>query len=201
MIETAYVLLGAFVGGLLTYLTTLRTLYNHSVISERKAWREEIRKITLEIVENVEAQDSAKLKLLRNRLALRLNPEDPLDCNILECAIFQGGDKCNHEASKCSREDFVYRISLLLKHDWERAKLETSLWRKIFLQAKRKESNPNESRLKAKNPHTFKFFPIFLAIIAALLIVPFIVESSYLHSLFESWLSGLNLVLSTFRAE
>ena len=63
----------------------------------------------------------ARLLLLRHELTLRLNPNDPNDREILECvkqmATSNDGDK---------RQEFVDRVALLLKHDWERAKYEAN---------------------------------------------------------------------------
>ena len=200
MTEIAYVLLGAFVGGLLTYLTALRTLYNDSVVSERKAWRDRIREIALAVVESAQAQDFQKLNLLRHDLEIRLNPGDPKDIAILKCAILQSGDDNNCETSKKARDEFVSRVSILLKHDWERVKLETSLWKKYFFTSERPNYSENQNGPEVEEFRALKYSVIFVVIVAALFLVPFIVES-HLYPLAEGWLSGLSFILSFIRAE
>lgn len=193
MSEVAYVLLGAFIGGILTYFTTLRSLFNQSVVGERKGWRDEIRKITLEVIQAVENRGTRDLAALRHCLAMRLNPRDPEDNAILNCAILQGGETCD-----CAVEEFVSRVSILLKHDWERAKLETSFVKKYFVRAHR----PSYWMVK-RDPETAKFrkltrFGRFfaLAIVSVLLlIVPLIVEP-LLWPLVDSWQSGWSFIWS-----
>ena len=199
MSEVAYVLLGAFVGGILTYFTTLRTLFNQSVVNERKDWRDEVRKITLHVIQAVEKSGSRDLTALRHRLAMRLNPGDPEDNAILNCAILQGGETCD-----CAVDEFVSRISILLKHDWERAKLETSFAKKYFMRAHR----PSHCEVK-RGPETAKFrkftrfsrfFVPAISIIFFLLIVPLVVES-HLWPVFDRWQSGWLFIWSPMGAE
>lgn len=193
--DVAYVLLGAFVGGFLTYFTTLRTLFNQSVVTERKEWRDEVRKITLEVVQAVENGASRDLIALRYRLAIRLNPKDSDDNAILNCAILQGGETC-----ECAVDEFVSRVSILLKHDWERSKLETSFLEKHFVQPHR----PSFCEVKG-SPETAKFrklrfvAPVIVILLVAV-IVPLIAEP-HLSPLVESWQSGLNFIWSMTSAE
>lgn len=192
MSEVAYVLLGAFVGGILTYFTTLRTLFNQSVVGERKDWRDEVRKITLDVIKAVENRELRDLAALRHRLAMRLNPGDPEDNAILNCAILQGGATCAGAV-----DEFVSRISILLKHDWERAKLETSFVKKYFVRPNR----PSYCAAK-RGPKTAEFrkfihfswsFAAAIAVVIFLLIIPLIVEP-YLWPLVNRWQSGWSFI-------
>jgi hypothetical protein len=57
--------------------------------------------------------------LLRAKLALRLNPNDPDDQEIL--ALIAPGDDA------IRADEFNQRVGLLLKHDWERAKRDANI--------------------------------------------------------------------------
>lgn len=197
--EVAYVLLGAFVGGILTYFTTLRTLFNQSVVGERKDWRDEVRKITLDVVRAVENCGSRDLTALRHRLAMHLNPRDPEDNAILNCAILQGGETCD-----CAVDEFVSRISILLKHDWERAKLETSFAKKYFVRAHRPshcevKRDPKTAKFRKFTRFSWLFAPIIVVLIF-FLIVPLIVEP-HLWPLVDRWQSGWNFIWPPTGAE
>lgn len=199
MSEVAYVLLGAFVGGILTYFTTLRALFNQSVVGERKDWRDEVRKITLDVIQAVEDRGSRDLAALRHRLAMRLNPGDPEDNAILNCAILQGGATCD-----CAVDEFVSRVSILLKHDWERAKLETSFAKKYFVRPDRPrycalKRGPKTTVFRRLTRFSWLFAPIIVVLIS-LLIVPLIVEP-YLSPLIDRWQSGWSFIWPPAGAE
>lgn len=199
MSEVAYVLLGAFVGGILTYFTTLRTLFNQSVVGERQDWRDEVRKITLDVIQAVEDRGSRDLAALRHRLAIRLNPGDPEDNAILNCAILQGGATCD-----CAVDEFVSRVSILLKHDWERAKLETSFAKRYFVHPDRprycaSKRGPKTTEFRRLTRFSWLFAPIIVVLIF-LLIVPLIVEP-YLWPLVDRWQSGWSFIWPPTGAE
>jgi len=197
--EVAYVLLGAFVGGILTYFTTLRSLFNQSVVDERKDWRDEVRKITLDVIQAVEKGASRDLTALRHHLAIRLNPRDPNDNAILNCAILQGGETCD-----CAVDEFVSRVSILLKHDWERAKLETSFLKRHFVQPHRPsfcevKDSPETAKFR-KLTRFSRFFAPVIVILLLGVIVPLIAEP-HLSPLVERWKSGVNFIWSLIGVE
>jgi len=119
--------LGAFVGGLVTALVSLRIserkLAVENITQERKFWREKIRELLAAI--NSEFQkgqkfDKHKIQAFYVELQCRLNPHDERDRDILdvvwEMQTFEEGSAANIVLSE--------HVSLLLKHDWDRAKLE-----------------------------------------------------------------------------
>ena len=120
----------ALVVGVVTALVTLtageRKLTSDNVIQERKAWRVTIRRLTLEVYTSMVelSWDPSSLAKLRVELALNLNPHDLNDIEIIGLL-----DRLNL-GSGANVDEFVGRIALLLKHDWERAKWESSFFRK-----------------------------------------------------------------------
>jgi hypothetical protein len=62
------------------------------------------------------------LRKLRAEFLFLLNPHDVMDEAILRLIALDGRTKA---------EEFSERVRLLLKHDWERAKRESSLWRSL----------------------------------------------------------------------
>ncbi|TGU69958.1 hypothetical protein E4633_20285 [Geomonas terrae] len=110
-----------------------RTVQMEQVTKERTKWRENIRKLTEEIVATYLGHtptkpQAEKIATCRSRLATSLNPKDHSDNELLEHfdMLFKG-----------ERTDitlFTHRIALLLKHDWERVKWEcTPIYIKPFL--------------------------------------------------------------------
>jgi hypothetical protein len=115
--------IAAVVAGIVALLTSERQLAAENVIQERKNWREKIRDLAADVYHAINSgeSDENKFRELRAKLALRLNPHDAEDQKILELV-----------APDVSRADeFNQRVSLLLKHDWERAKRDASLWRLV----------------------------------------------------------------------
>jgi hypothetical protein len=112
--------IATIVSGLVTLLVSERRIAAENVIQERTKWRDKIRCLALEVHEAFAKNDAAKLKELLARLSLHLSPHDSEDQQIL--ALIASGDQNR-------AEEFTQRLALLLKHDWERAKYEASLWR------------------------------------------------------------------------
>jgi hypothetical protein len=133
----AVALLGASVGGILTYFTAIRGFYNTSVVAERKAWRDTVRDLSQRLSNALDSGNNPEIIFLRRELMVRLNPADRKDDEILE--------------SKTS-DELTLRVSVLLKHDWERVKLESSLWRWIFFEAQRPQEKFTKEHLE-----NFKF--------------------------------------------
>ena len=91
---------------------------------ERTKWREEVRGIA-ECVHDAMVngdEDGTDLNRLRNKLRIRLNPYHYKeagrdDGEIIESVLLPPDVDPLDQA-----EEFSYRIALLLKHDWDRAK-------------------------------------------------------------------------------
>lgn len=111
----------ALVSGLVSLRNSERKLVIENITQERTKWREKIREKNLQIHEAHQSKESGKIEAAGAELRLLLNPMDPLDRDILsEIAILK-----NSESTPQDMERFSIKLSLLLKHDWERAKQET----------------------------------------------------------------------------
>jgi len=121
------VIISAGVAGLVAVLTSERRIDAENVIQDRKNWREEIRKLSSTVFGILTRPDTAeregKLRDLRAEFALRLNPHEIMDQQILQLIAQDGTQRA---------EEFIERVELLLKFDWERAKRDASLWRRLF---------------------------------------------------------------------
>lgn len=97
-----------------------RKILIENITQERAKWREKIRAQTINVVKASSKRDDIWLDELKIVFATSLNPQSKKDREILQAI-----DKLknNHQPAK-DLEDFTLRISLLLKHDWERAKNE-----------------------------------------------------------------------------
>ena len=132
-------LLLTFIGGLVTAYVTLwnaeRKISIDNITKERAKWRDKIRELALEVHKAIELEDALKLSELKNQFRLNLNPTDEKDNNIL--ALINSAGKDKHKQA----EQFSLCVSYLLKHDWERAKLESKplFKRLVFLHSKESE--------------------------------------------------------------
>ena len=93
----------------------------NNIIKERKIWRDKLRDLVVEVVACTQRQDSQGIASAEASLVVLLNPVDKKDLAIIEAlnripAAWSG---------ECLQE-FMDRVSYLLKHDWERAKQETT---------------------------------------------------------------------------
>lgn len=97
------------------------TISIENITQERTKWREKVRKKALEVHDALIERNGKKLQQLRLEFKVILNPEDQED----ECIIkaIRLPDLPEERENSLSLE-FSKRVSLLLKHDWERAKLE-----------------------------------------------------------------------------
>ncbi len=117
----------ALVGGLVASAITLiiagKRIMIENVTTERKTWRKDIRLLASEIVEELIKQEPSQNAImeLRCRLRFKLNPYDAKDISIIECVQVWPPHCRAHMA-----ERFAVLVSLLLKHDWERAKEEAA---------------------------------------------------------------------------
>jgi len=103
--------IAAVISAWVSRVNSERKIYIDNITKERAKWRERIRRISSEYPG---ADETKKLKL-KIELTSRLNPYDPEDIQLLESFRSVTSD---------SAQELSIRISLLLKHDWERAKNE-----------------------------------------------------------------------------
>lgn len=133
-IETLLVsLFSGFAGSLITASITKSINEKNQklkyVTEERQKWRAEIREETTKLAKNLfynESNNESELERIKAFFKIRLNPIDDYDKDIIKKLENINRDTIN---------DFVLKISCLLKHDWERAKKEAKESNKIRMTA------------------------------------------------------------------
>lgn len=92
-----------------------------SITEERRKWRDKIRDIVAEVnaICLGEGPSSEKASVLEAELRVRLNPSDDDDNAIVKCLE----DIIESKSTKRLAE-FNKRTAIMLKHDWDRAKIE-----------------------------------------------------------------------------
>ena len=135
-ILTESVVVAALIAGLVSLRTTSRNIKVENVIKQRQAWRDKVRDKALAVHQSAMAKpkQGARLSELQLEFRLILNPLDSEDRDILKLI----SDLSATEITEVMLNEFGDRVALLLKHDWERAKLETNSapW-KLFRRKKR----------------------------------------------------------------
>lgn len=122
--ETFLTFIAGIVAAYVVFMNSERKIAIENITKERALWRETIRGIAGEIEALIRNNDENSLPAQKNRLRLLLNPKDKADNRILD--LVACGDKN-------AADDFSTEVAYLLKHDWERAKLESqSLVRRLI---------------------------------------------------------------------
>ena len=107
-----------------TFKTGERKIEIENITDQRKQWRDKIRELSLQIKSASESSDSNKLENLYVELKLLLNPTDESDQDILKTLW----SLISSEETESNKKEVYFKLvdqmSLLLKHDWERAKKE-----------------------------------------------------------------------------
>ena len=101
--------------------TTQKKISIENITQERTKWREKVRAKALEVHTSIINRNEDDLKRLKVEFSVILNPSDCEDRKIIGCIKLPQKGKEN----ECS-DVFSQRVSFLLKHDWERSKLEAS---------------------------------------------------------------------------
>ena len=117
-------LAGGGLAALVTWSIAQRRIAVENVTTERRKWREKIRALALLAHEAFLEGDETQLERLRCEFRARLNPFDLQDRKLLSC-MEVGEDPASNTGRS---QEFDERIGLLLKHDWERAKLEAGFF-------------------------------------------------------------------------
>ncbi len=116
-------------GGFVTWTVAERRIAAEHVTAERAKWRKKVRRKALEVHDTLLLETPAEPQLFRLRMEFGalLNPHDREDRGILNCIEAGDPDGCPRDRAR----EFGDRIALLLKHDWQRVKLEAGffLWR------------------------------------------------------------------------
>ncbi|MFL0564612.1 hypothetical protein ACH0CG_02560 [Microbacterium sp. 179-I 1D1 NHS] len=111
-------LIGVVVGALINIWSVARTIEHKSVIEERQKWRDSLRDL---IPRLVGANGRDEREQARNAIFLRLNPYRDQEAMRLV-------DRYLEIPSRQTGLDVVAHMQRLLKHDWERAKIESSIF-------------------------------------------------------------------------
>jgi len=121
----ASAVIATIVSALFSVLTSERKIAAENVIQERKKWRDKIRVLALQVHEALVQPEvkAEQINNLRAAFSLLINPHDSKDEEILQIIAVNGATRAN---------EFTQRVALLLKHDWERAKRDASLWRWLW---------------------------------------------------------------------
>jgi hypothetical protein len=104
--------------------TNERNIQIENITKERAKWRNKIRRDANSACAPSAMKEGAEFEKLRMAFSLNLNPLDVEDNGIMECLEKFPNEYSKNEALK----EFTIRLSLLLKHDWERAKYEAKSW-------------------------------------------------------------------------
>ena len=108
--------IGAAIIALIAWLVAQAQIKARHVTEERARWRRQIRETASKTHGAFLAGNVRETIRLQKEFRALLNPFDREDLEILDCLE-------NNRA-----DEFDTRISLLLKHDWERGKLEASFF-------------------------------------------------------------------------
>ena len=99
--------------------TTQVKISIENITQERAKWRNKVREKALEVHNAIVKKEEEKIRQLKVEFSVILNPSDVEDNLIIESIkIPATGDELKQS------DEFSKRIAMLLKHDWERAKLE-----------------------------------------------------------------------------
>ncbi|WP_354688968.1 hypothetical protein MRK42_06960 [Aeromonas sp. 19NY04SH05-1] len=108
------------VAGFVTLRTSERKISIENITQQRQIWRDKIRQLAIDICSAYSRNERYKIKSYYIELQLLLNPDDGDDREILD-TVWRMKER---EVIEGLDIEFSEKISLLLKHDWERAKLE-----------------------------------------------------------------------------
>lgn len=115
------VVIGAIIAAWGTRYVVDRQVLIKNVTEERAKWRERIRSLAAELEDAARTDDARRLAVIHTSIKLSLNPDDVRDQQIVSL-IRQASEK-----PQCRLEHVDDAVSLLarvLKHDWQRAKVE-----------------------------------------------------------------------------
>jgi len=120
--------IAAIVAAFVAAWTTQRKISIENITQDRRAWRKNIRSNALAVHDALISRNEKSLDRLRAEFTALLNPKDVDDKEIISCITLPDVG----QEIACANE-FAERIALLLKHDWERVKLEAG---SLFMRVK-----------------------------------------------------------------
>ena len=153
--KLALTFIAGLVAAYITFWNAERKIAIDNITKERAKWRDKIRKNALEIHKGIISADKVKLSELKNEFRLLLNPVDDKDINILSLICIKENEDKEQQA-----DDFSLSVSHLLKHDWERAKLESKpLFKRLkFLHSKESDTT-NSQKIFVKLSYFLFYHP------------------------------------------
>lgn len=89
------------------------------ITEERRKWRADIRNTVITLITNNDEDEKHKMCC---KLQLNLNPNDKEDIALIKCVSEYRA--CSEAEKGKKEEEILKRAALLLKHDWDRVKLE-----------------------------------------------------------------------------
>ena len=122
--QTIITLAGIALTAFVTWSIAQRRIVVEHVTAERRKWRRKVRAKALEVHDAILSGCETRALRLQQEFRALLNPHDPADKEILHCITAGGGESCREARA----EQFAVKISYLLKHDWDRAKLEAGFF-------------------------------------------------------------------------
>lgn len=133
--SSLYALIGTIFAALIAALAAIRTVHinfkSKNVSEERIKWRERVRYLTRIIVSN---EDISRKKIAVLELETRFNPCDTFDQELINFARYVSESEC-----KFGKDVFVRLISIYLKYDWERCKLDAYFFKCVYYVSVKKQ--------------------------------------------------------------
>lgn len=112
--------LAALIAALVSLRTNERTLSLQYITGERAKWRDKIREKAVTVFDAAAKEDAEAIRRCRFEFSHLLHLGDPPDDEIIQNLETLE----SHPDDESALDDFRVRISLLLKFEWDRAKLE-----------------------------------------------------------------------------
>ena len=121
MDQALITLVGVIITAFVTWSIAQRRIAVENVTRERAKWRGEVRCLASQIHDEMlrPINNKRRIASLKMKLSVLLDPCDKRDQEILASIKDDGSVKV---------KDFEARVKLLLKHDWERSKLEAGFF-------------------------------------------------------------------------
>ena len=138
----ASTVIAGIVSALISWWNVERRITIENITKERAKWRDKIRELTAEAITALQNSDEIKLTIIKSSFKLHLNPTEKEDQAIVD--LIDLNENINEDKIK----ELSTRVSLLLKHDWERAKQEA---KPFLLRWKRVKRLNYEEFIKEKN--------------------------------------------------
>lgn len=115
--------IAALIAGIFAYRLGERQIQVENITQERAKWRANVKELVDGLITAARNHEAEKFEKLVAQIQLNLNPFDSDDKALLKAGrnIYESDDQ------EIAIKTFVEHVTLLLKHDWERAKGEASL--------------------------------------------------------------------------